>query len=98
LWVEKIANNVVKVIFTGIDSSCLNTSWSVVNYEIKIKDVTTNTVYTLTLYPTADNVYIQNVGSPIIVAGHEYEIYVITKTQSGTNIASCNSIKLKIKV
>jgi hypothetical protein len=98
LWVEKIANNVIKVVFTGIDSSCLNTGWGVVNYDIKIKDVTTNTVYTLTLYPTADNIYVQNVGSPIIVAGHEYEIYVITNTQNGISTASCNSLTLRIKM
>jgi len=98
LWVEKVSTNVVKVIFTGIDSSCLNAGWSVVNYDIKIKDVTINTNYTLTLYPTADNTYVQNIGSPIIVAGHEYEIYVITNTQNGTNTASCNSLTLKIKM
>jgi len=98
LWVEKIGSNVIKVIFTGINSSCLNTGWSVVNYTIKIKDVTTNTNYTLILYPTADNVYVQNIGSSIIVAGHEYEIYVITNTQNGTNTASCNSLTLKIKM
>jgi hypothetical protein len=98
LWVEKIGNNVIKVIFTGIDSMCLNTGWSVVNYTIKIKDVTTNTIYTLTLYPTADNTYVQNVGSPIMVVGHTYEIYVITNTQNGTNTASCDSIKLTVKM
>jgi hypothetical protein len=98
LWVEKVANNVIKIVFTGIDGGCLNTGWNVVSYNIKIKDVNTSTLYTLTLYPNADNVYVQNVGSPIIVAGHKYEIYVITNTQSGTNTASCNSIKLRIKV
>lgn len=98
LWVEKVSSNVIKVVFTGIDSMCLNAGWNVVNYTIKIKDVTTTTVYTLTLYPTADNTYSQNVGSPIIVAGHTYEIYVITNTQNGTSTTSCDSIKLIVKM
>jgi hypothetical protein len=98
LWVEKVSSNVIKVVFTGINSSCLNTGWSVVSYTVKIKDVTTNTNYTLTLYPTADNTYTQNIGSPIMVPGHTYVIQVTTNTQSGTNTASCDSIKLIVKM
>jgi hypothetical protein len=98
LWVEKVSSNIIKVVFTGIDSLCLNTGWSVVNYTIKIKDVTTNTNYTITLYPTVNNTYTQNIGSPIIVPGHIYQVQVTTNTQNGTNTASCDSIKLIVKM
>jgi len=97
LYITKNGSS-INISFTGVDASLLATGWSVVKYVIEIKDLSTNTIYTIDVFPNPTDQYNTSVGNPIIVVGHDYQIKVKTITSNGSSQSTCETINYIIKM